>query len=67
MVDITTAVIIEDIAHHLRTCAIMVADQPTTDFLLRCAHQLDARAKEIREDTRLPRIHATAVEPGKKP
>jgi len=49
MPDITTPMIIDDIAAHLRTCAVLVADPPTVTFLLRCAHELDARANEIRE------------------
>ena len=50
MTDITTPMIIDDVARHLRTCAVLVGDAPTIEFLLRCARQLDERAKELRED-----------------
>jgi len=67
MLDITTPMIIDDVARHLRTCAVLVADAPTVTFLLRCAHELDARAQELREDARAQQLKEPAINPGKKP
>jgi hypothetical protein len=52
MTDITTPIIIETIAKHLRSLAIIVDDLPTVDFLMTTARQLDDRAEELREDDR---------------
>ena len=52
MPDITTPIILDTIASHLRRCAVLVDDAPSLDFLMRCAHQLEDRAEELRQDAR---------------
>jgi len=67
MTDTVTPIVIETIAKHLRSLAVIIDDLTTVDFLMTTARQLDDRAQELREDARLPRIKTSDVEPEKKP
>ena len=61
MTDITTPMIIDDIARHLCTCAALVGDPEAAQSLNLCADVLRARAKELRHDPRPPRIKTSDV------
>ena len=52
MPDITTPVILDTLAAHLRRCAVLVDDPDTVDDLMTLARKLDDRAQSIREDAR---------------
>jgi len=61
MPDTTTPMIIDDIARHLCTCAVLVGDPEAAQSLNLCADVLRARAKELRHDAPLPRIKTSNV------
>jgi len=52
MPDITTPIILDTMAQHLRRCAVLTDDPHAVDIIMTCARQLDDRAEQIRERAR---------------
>jgi hypothetical protein len=49
MPDITTPIILDTMAKHLRRCAVLIDDPKALDIIMQAARALDDRADELRD------------------